>query len=114
MKNCFFALLLSALTSAYASDYQIGADLSGMRPDDKFIDGGVEKPGLQVFRDHGYNWVRYRLWHTPTRGPQNLSYVISQAKEAKARGFFDTEKRALPVLDVFNRWTRPAHRTDGQ
>ena len=63
------------------------ADLSGMSPEASFIDNGVEKPGLQVFRDNGYNWVRYRLWHTPTRGAQNLEYIIARAKEAKALGF---------------------------
>jgi arabinogalactan endo-1,4-beta-galactosidase len=46
-------------------------------------DNGQEKPALQIFRDHGYNWVRYRLWHTPTQGAQNLEYVITPAQEAK-------------------------------
>lgn len=72
---------------AQAYEYHIGADVSGMRPDETFKDHGVEKPGLQVFRDNGYNWVRYRLWHTPTRGPQNLEYTIERAKEAKELGF---------------------------
>jgi len=158
----------------------------------------VEKPALQVFRDSGYNWVRYRLWHTPTWGAQNLDYVIARAKEAKklgfkfllnyhysdtwadplnqpipkawegmdadkmanalfeytrdtiiafrnagvlpdvnaivmsvangrgkgvywwepgnngARGFFDADGNTLPVFDVFRKYTRPIHRTDGQ
>ena len=84
--------------------YHIGADLSGMPPDARFIDGGVEKPGLQVFRDHGYNWVRYRLWHTPTRGPQNLAYVIARAKEAKALGF-----RFLLNFHYSDHWADPLH-----
>ncbi len=45
-----------------------GANLSDMKPGIVYKDHGVEKPGLEIFRDNGYNWVRYRLWHTPTRG----------------------------------------------
>jgi arabinogalactan endo-1,4-beta-galactosidase len=70
-----------------AADYHFGADISGMQPGATYKDHGVEKPGLQVFRDNGYNWVRYRLWHTPTRGAQNLEYVIARAQEAKKLGF---------------------------
>jgi hypothetical protein len=31
-----------------------------------------------------------------------------------ARGFFDAGGNTLPVFDVFHRYTRPIHRTDGQ
>jgi len=71
--------------------YAIGADLSflplaeahGMR----FKDGGVERPGLQIFRDHGYNWIRLRLFHTPTQLPNNFDYTLAEARAAKALGF---------------------------
>jgi len=79
--------LLSAAVAMPAADYHFGADISGMTPGATYKDHGVEKPALQVFRDNGYNWVRYRLWHTPARGAQNLEYVIARAKEAKKLGF---------------------------
>ena len=41
----------------------------------------------QIFKDHGYNWVRLRLFHTPTRLPNNLEYTIAQAQAAKKLGF---------------------------
>ena len=70
--------------------YAIGADLSFLKQAEergtKFKDGGVEKPGLQIFRDHGYNWIRLRLFHTPTQLPNNLDYTLAAAKEAKAVG----------------------------
>jgi arabinogalactan endo-1,4-beta-galactosidase len=31
-----------------------------------------------------------------------------------ARGFFDADGNTLPVFDVFHKYTRPIHRTDGQ
>ncbi len=32
----------------------------------------------------------------------------------RGRGFFDEEGNTLPVFDVFHKYTRPIHRTDGQ
>ncbi len=75
----------------HASDYAIGADLSFLKQaEDRgvvFKDNGESKPGLQIFRDHGYNWIRLRLFHTPTRLPNNLEYTITLAKDAKKLGF---------------------------
>jgi arabinogalactan endo-1,4-beta-galactosidase len=76
---------------ACAADYAIGADLSFLKQaEDRgvvFKDNGEGKPGLQIFKEHGYNWIRLRLFHTPTRLPNNLVYTIALAKEAKKLGF---------------------------
>jgi arabinogalactan endo-1,4-beta-galactosidase len=76
--------------SAQASDYMIGADLSFLKQaEDRgtvFKDQGQAKPGLQIFRDHGYNWIRLRLFHTPTGLPNDLDYTIALAKDARQRG----------------------------
>jgi len=73
------------------ADYAIGADLSFLKQaeeqDTVFKDNGQAKPGLQIFKDHGYNWIRLRLFHTPTRLPNNLEYTIALAKEARKLGF---------------------------
>lgn len=77
--------------SARASDYAIGADLSFLKQAEErgtvFKDAGQAKPGLQIFKDHGYNWIRLRLFHTPRRLPNNLGYTIALAKDAKKLGF---------------------------
>lgn len=86
------------------AEYQIGADLSGTPSGAVFKDGGQEKPVLQIFRDHGYNWIRFRLWHTPTRGPQNLPFVVAQVKEAKALGF-----KVLLNFHYSDWWADPLH-----
>ncbi len=74
-----------------ATDYAIGADLSFLKQAEErgvvFKDNGQGKPGLQIFKEHGYNWIRLRLFHTPTRLPNNLEYTIALAKEAKKLGF---------------------------
>ena len=76
---------------ACAADYAIGADLSFLKQaEDRgvvFKDNGQGKPGLKIFKEHGYNWIRLRLFHIPTRLPNNLEYTIALAKEAKKLGF---------------------------
>jgi arabinogalactan endo-1,4-beta-galactosidase len=87
--------------------YAIGADLSFLKQAEergtKFRDGGVEKPGLQIFRDHGYNWIRLRLFHTPTQLPNNLDYTLAAAKAAKALGL-----KFLLDFHYSDSWADPA------
>jgi arabinogalactan endo-1,4-beta-galactosidase len=79
-----FLLLFSQARALNAAEYAVGADLSFLKQaEDKgkvFRDGGVAKPGLEIFKDHGYNWIRLRLFHTPTDLPNNLDYTIALAK----------------------------------
>ena len=78
-----------------ALDYCIGADLSFLKQQEdggtRFRDSGAVKPGLQIFRDHGYGWIRLRLFYQPSlhpdRLPNDLAYTTDLAKQAKARGF---------------------------
>lgn len=75
--------------------YVVGADLSFLAQAEargvRFKDAGVEKPGLQLFRDHGYNWIRLRLFHTvansPWPLPNDLPYTMALARQAKAMGY---------------------------
>lgn len=106
MKNAIRTLLLTAalpsLVAAQEPDtiptqgidlvYAVGADLSFLKQAEetrgiRFKDRGVVRPGLDIFRDHGYDWIRLRLFHTPTELPNDLEYTIALAQEAKARGF---------------------------
>jgi len=84
------ALALAA-PGAPAADYAIGADLSFLKQTEDqgtvFKDGGAARPGLQIFKDHGYNWIRLRLFHTPTQLPNSLEYTIALAKAAKGLGY---------------------------
>jgi arabinogalactan endo-1,4-beta-galactosidase len=94
-KQAWFAAALASLTlsggETTAADYAIGADLSFLKQaEDRgvaFRDGGAAKPGLQIFKDHGYNWVRLRLFHTPKTLPNDLPYTIALARQARDQGF---------------------------
>jgi arabinogalactan endo-1,4-beta-galactosidase len=89
------ALTLFTTQSALALDYVIGADLSFLKQQEdagkRFRDSGQVRLGLRIFKDHGYNWVRLRLFHnvslSPTPLPNNLAYTTAMAKAAKAMGF---------------------------
>ena len=94
--------------------YAIGADLSFLAQAEaggaKFKDGGVVKPGLQIFRDHGYGWIRLRLFHTPGNAarplPNDLAYTIAEAKAAKALGY-----KFLLNYHYSDTWADPAKQT---
>ena len=92
---------------AVAQTYMVGADLSFMKQlEDKgfaFKENGQAKPCLQIFKDHGYNWVRLRLFHTPTMLPNSLPYTIAMAKQAKKLGF-----KFLLDFHYSDTWADPA------
>ena len=83
--------LLATPAALCAEEFAVGADLSFLTAAEEdgreFKDNGVHKPGLQIFKDHGYNWIRLRLFHTPTELPNDLDYTIALAKAAKEQGF---------------------------
>ncbi len=84
-------LLWPLVTPLRAAEYAVGADLSFLKQAEDhgkvFKDMGVAKPGLEIFKDHGYNWIRLRLFHTPTDLPNKLQYTIALAKDAKKLGY---------------------------
>jgi hypothetical protein len=74
-------------TSGVDLTYAVGADLSFLKSAEdrgiQFKENGVVRPGLDIFRDHGYDWIRLRLFHTPTRLPNDLEYTIALAQEIR-------------------------------
>lgn len=76
----------------------LGADISflpelearGM----KFSENGVEKDAIQILKDHGFNYVRLRIFNDPARdsgyspgkGFCDLSNTLKMAKRVKAAG----------------------------
>jgi len=97
-----------AWSLAHGQEYAIGADVSFLAQAEQqgvnFKDNGVVKPGLEILRSHGYNWIRLRLFHTPTDLPNNLDYTIALAKKAKKLGF-----RFLLDYHYSDTWADPGH-----
>ena len=92
MRRAILVALLGLATLAEAAEreYAVGADVSFLRQVEqqgvKFRENGVPKPGLDILRDHGYGWVRLRLFNSPKSLPNNLEYTIALARDAKQRG----------------------------
>jgi arabinogalactan endo-1,4-beta-galactosidase len=86
-------VLISIMNTSVLSgqEYAIGADLSFLKNAEdrgfRFKENDVAKPGLTIFKEHGYNWIRLRLFHTPSNLPNNLEYTIAFARKAKEDGF---------------------------
>jgi arabinogalactan endo-1,4-beta-galactosidase len=93
---------------AMSQNYAVGADLSFLAQAEQqgvvFKDNGTAKPCLEILKDHGYNWIRLRLFHTPTELPNNLDYTIALAKSAKKLGF-----RFLLDYHYADTWADPGH-----
>lgn len=97
LKNIYLRIcfLIVIFQYSYTQDYAIGADLSFVKEaeDNGFVfkENSKPKPCIEIFKDHGYNWVRLRLFHSPEGGkynlPNNLEYTIALAKQAKNQGF---------------------------
>jgi len=86
-----FVAALVASSYACAQEYAIGADISFLRQAEQhgtiFRENGTPKPVLEILKSHGYNWIRLRLFHTPSDLPNDLAYTIAEAKDAKKLGF---------------------------
>ena len=98
------------------SDYHFGADLSYMKyvedNGSKFKEDGEVRPVIRIFADHGFNWARLRIFHTPsawtggTKQPNDLDYTIAMARQAKAYGL-----KVLLNFHYSDTWADPGAQT---
>ncbi len=110
VKGQVFAILilLTCIAPASAYDFAVGADLSFLKQAEDngmvFKDGTNARPGLQIFRNHGYNWIRLRLFVEPVGEnlPNNPAYTIAEAKDAKNLGY-----KFLLDFHYANTWADP-------
>lgn len=94
--------------SSRASDFAFGADLSFLKQaEDRgkvFQDGTNALPGLQIFKNHGYNWIRLRIFVEPVSNnlPNDRAYTLATAQDAKKLGY-----KFLLDLHYANSWADP-------
>jgi len=109
--NSLFLLTLTLAVwsfSCRASEFAFGADLSYLKQAEDlgnvFKDGTDSLPGLQIFKNHGYNWIRLRLFVEPVSNglPNNLAYTLTSAQDAKRLGY-----KFLLDLHYANSWADP-------
>ncbi|NIM34206.1 MAG: DUF4982 domain-containing protein [Hydrotalea flava] len=80
------------------SGKMIGADISFLPQLDaagkKFYDGNTEKDAIQILKDHGFNYIRLRIFNDPAtdsgyapgKGFCDLAYTLQMAQRIKAAG----------------------------
>lgn len=95
---------------ARAAEFAFGADLSFLKQAENrgrvFKDGtnGAPVSGLQLFKNHGYNWVRLRIFVEPVSNnlPNGLAYTLTEARDAKNLGY-----KFLLDFHYANSWADP-------
>ena len=93
---------------AHAADFAFGADLSFLKQAEErgkvFRDGTNALPSLQIFHNHGYNWIRLRVFVEPVSNnlPNDLAYTIAEAQDAKRLGY-----KFLLDFHYANSWADP-------
>jgi arabinogalactan endo-1,4-beta-galactosidase len=79
------------------TNYIVGADISSVPASEargvKYTDNGAQKDILQILRDHGFNYIRLRLFVEPAnqggysrQGYCGLAQTIAMARRVKAAG----------------------------
>jgi len=95
------------------NDLNFGSDFSLMKKMEDFGGiykvNGIEKEGLQIFKENGFVWARLRIFHDPElKGPvcNDLNYTIEMARKAKLYGF-----KILLDFHYSDEWADAGHQT---
>jgi len=92
------------------SEFIKGVDLSDLLEIEEhggiFKENGIPKDALQIFKDHGINFIRLRLWHTPANGYANLDRTLLMANRIKTLGL-----KFLLDLHYSDTWADPGQQT---
>ena len=71
-----------------------------------FKENGVIKDPVQIFKDHKINFIRLKIWHTPSNDYNNLQKVLIAALRIKSNGL-----KFLLDFHYSDTWADPAHQT---
>ena len=92
------------------SEFIKGVDLSVLLEIEEhggiFKENSIPKDALQIFKDHGINFIRLRLWHTPANGYDNLNRTLLMASRIKTLGL-----KFLLDLHYSDTWADPGQQT---
>ncbi|HEX9972476.1 MAG TPA: glycosyl hydrolase 53 family protein, partial [bacterium] len=69
-----------------------------------YKEAGIQKGPLQIFKDHGFNYIRLKLWHTPDENYNNLEKVRYMAERIKQSGL-----KFLLDFHYSDTWADPGH-----
>ena len=111
-----WAVLLIAHGAVFARPpFIVGADISWVQEQEdqgtRFSDHGQRKDILTILKDHGFNWLRLRLFCNPSapkgysdKGYCDLDHTLAMAKRIKAAGM-----GLLLDFHYSDTWADPGH-----
>ena len=71
-----------------------------------FKENGIAKDPILIFKDNGIEYIRLKLWHTPTADYDNLQKVLIAAQRIKSNGL-----KFLLNIHYSDWWADPANQT---
>jgi arabinogalactan endo-1,4-beta-galactosidase len=77
-------------------------DLGGIYCDDN----GDPQDAIQIFKDHAFNYVRLKLWHSPAEDYNNLNKILLMAARIKNHGM-----KILLDFHYSDTWADPGKQT---
>ncbi len=95
------------------SDLNFGSDFSLLKKMEDYGGiykiNGIEKEGMQIFKENGFTWARLRIFHNPEiKGPvcNDLNYTLEMANKAKLYGY-----KILLDFHYSDKWADPGHQS---
>jgi arabinogalactan endo-1,4-beta-galactosidase len=92
------------------SEFIEGVDLSMLHQIEAnngiYKENGNAEDAIQIFKHHNINYVRLRLWHSPSGGYDNLENTLLMASRIKALGL-----NFLIDIHYSDTWADPGHQT---
>lgn len=103
-------LFVSSFMIAQTNDFIKGADISFV-PQIEDLGGaysveGTQTDPVEIFSQNGVDYIRLRLWHTPSDGYCGLVKTIQMAQRVKQNG-----SKFLLNIHYSDTWADPAHQT---
>jgi arabinogalactan endo-1,4-beta-galactosidase len=115
MKKIFSLFVFFRLIcSAQSTEKILGADISFLpqleASGKKFFDNGVQKDAIQILKDHGFNYIRLRIFndpaedsgYSPGKGFCDLQHTLQMAKRIK-----DAHMKFLLDFHYSDTWADP-------
>ena len=111
-RTIFICIIISSqlLAQDYSREQELikGVDISTLLEIEDnggvFRENGNPKDVIEIFKDHGINFVRLRVWHTSNTGYCNLAKTLTMASRIKNLGL-----KFLLDIHYSDTWADPAN-----
>ncbi|MDA0986240.1 MAG: glycosyl hydrolase 53 family protein [Bacteroidetes bacterium] len=110
MKKFIVLILIFSFSLFSQTDFIKGVDVSTLLQIEAnggvYKEKGIVKDPIQIFKSHGINYARLKIWHSPTGGYNNLQNVLQAAKRIKNNGL-----KLLLDFHYSDTWADPGKQT---